>query len=214
MNVVDAYARLGSYRAAAEVCGVDPKTVKRKVLAHEAGLLDAERAERAPVPKNTDPVRRVVLDQLRETDGRGEAKRLLPIARTAGYDGSDRNFRRLVAEMKRQVRGEIGRHQRRPAVWVPGETLVIDWSQLASGLMWFCAVLAWSRIRFVRVARDQTAATTMAMLADCFDQKGGVPAKVLTDRMGCLKGGTVAGVMIPTPDFVKFTTHYRFSPDF
>jgi transposase len=214
MDVVDAYARLGSYRAAAEVCGVDPKTVKRKVLAHQAGVLDEERAERAPVPKNTDPVRQVVLDQLRETGGRGEAKRLLPIARTAGYVGSDRNFRRLVAEVKKQVRGEIGRHQRRPAVWVPGETLVIDWGQLASGLMVFCAVLAWSRVRFVRVARDQTAATTLAMLADCFDQLGGVPAKVLADRMGCLKGGTVAGVMIPTPDYVRFATHYRFSPDF
>jgi hypothetical protein len=46
MDVVDAYTRLGSYRAAGEVCGVDPKTVKRKVLAHEAGVLDAERAER------------------------------------------------------------------------------------------------------------------------------------------------------------------------
>ena len=47
MDVVDAYTRLGSYRAAGEVCGVDPKTVKRKVLAHEAGVLDEERAERA-----------------------------------------------------------------------------------------------------------------------------------------------------------------------
>ncbi len=214
MEVVDAYARLGSYRAAGEVCGVDPKTVKRKVLAHEAGLLDDERVARAAVPRNTDRVRQVVLDQLRETGGRGEAKRLLPIARTAGYTGSDRNFRRLVAELKRQVRGEIGRYQRRPAVWAPGETLVIDWGQLASGLLVFCAVLAWSRVRFVRVARDQTAATTMAILADCFDQLGGVPAKVLADRMGCLKGGTVANVVIPTPDYVRFATHYRFSPDF
>jgi hypothetical protein len=70
MDVVDACARLGSYRAAAEVCGVDPKTEKRKVLAHEAGVLDAERA---PVAKNTDPVRQVVLDQLRENGGRRSA---------------------------------------------------------------------------------------------------------------------------------------------
>ena len=90
MDVVDAYARLGSYRAAGEVCGVDPKTVKRKVLAHQSGVLDEERAERAVVPRNTDPVRQVVLDALRETGGRGEAKRLLPVARTAGYVGSDR----------------------------------------------------------------------------------------------------------------------------
>jgi hypothetical protein len=96
MDVVDAYTRPGSYRAAAEVCGVDPKTVKRKVLAHEGGLLDDVRAQRAPVPKNTDGVRTVVLDLVREANGRGTAKRLLPAARVAGYTGSDRNFRRLV----------------------------------------------------------------------------------------------------------------------
>lgn len=214
MDVVDVYARLGSYRAAGEVCGVDPKTVKRKVAAHEAGLLDDQRAVRAPVPKNTDSVRTVVLDLVRDANGRGTAKRLLPAARAAGYAGSDRNFRRLVAGAKRQVRGEIGRHQRRPAVWVPGETLVIDWGLLPSGLKVFCAVLAWSRVRFVRVARDETAATTLAMLAECFETLGGVPAKVLADRMGCLKGGTVAGVVIPTPDYVRFATHYRFAPDF
>ena len=64
----------------------------------------------------------VVADLVREANGRGTAKRLLPAARAAGYVGSDRNFRRLVAGVKRQVRGEIGRHQRRPAVWTPGET--------------------------------------------------------------------------------------------
>ena len=93
MDVVDAYARLGSFRGAAELCGVDPKTVKRKVLAQQPGQLDDVRAERAPVPKNTDSVRTVVLDLVREANGRGTAKRLLPAARTAGYVGSDRNFR-------------------------------------------------------------------------------------------------------------------------
>ncbi len=37
---------------------------------------------------------------------------------------------------------------------------------------------------------------------------------VLADRMGCLKGGVVANVVIPTPDYVRFATHYRFRPDF
>ena len=195
------------------MCGVDPKTVKRKVLAHEAGELDDERAERAPVPKNTDGVRdgRARRSEKR-TARHGEAD--VADGRAAGYPGSDRNFRRLVAGVKRQVRAEIGRHQRRPAVWVPGETLVIDWGMLPGGLKVFCAVLAWSRVRFVRVASDETAATTLAMLADCFDILGGVPAKVLADRMGCLKGGVVANVVIPTPDYVRFATHYRFAPDF
>jgi len=47
MDVVAAYRDVGTYRGAAEICGVDPKTVKRKVLAHEAGELDEERARRA-----------------------------------------------------------------------------------------------------------------------------------------------------------------------
>jgi hypothetical protein len=54
----------------------------------------------------------------------------------------------------------------------------------------------------------------MAMLAECFETLGGVPGKVLADRMGCLKGGVVANVVIPTPDYVRFATHYGFRPDF
>ena len=42
----------------------------------------------------------------------------------------------------------------------------------------------------MRFARDETAPTTFALLAECFEE-GGVPAKVLADRMGCLKAATV-----------------------
>lgn len=214
MDVVAAFRDVGTYRGAAEICGVDPKTVKRKVLAREAGELDKERASRAPVPKNTDVARALVARRVDATKAKVTAKRLLVEARAVGYVGSARNFRRLVAAEKKKWRARNGR-QHRPAVWTPGETLVIDWGTLpGTGIHVFCAVLAWSRIRFVRYARDETAATTFAMLAECFELLGGVPAKVLADRMACLKAGTVAGVVIPTPDYVRFATHYGFSPDF
>lgn len=213
MDVVAAYMDVGTYRGAAAMCGVDPKTVKRIVTAHERGELDQDRARRAPVAKNTDVVRDLVVTEVAQKKARISAKRLLPKARAAGYTGSPRNFRRVVADVKREWRAANGR-QRRPAVWVPGETLVIDWGTLPGGVKVFCAVLAWCRFRFVRFARDETAATTMALLAECFETLGGVPAKVLTDRMGCLKGGTVSGVVIPTPDYVRFATHYGFRPDF
>jgi hypothetical protein len=32
--------------------------------------------------------------------------------------------------------------------------------------------------------------------------------------MGFLKGGVVANVVVPTPDYVRFATHYRFPPDY
>jgi Mu transposase-like protein len=78
----------------------------------------------------------------------------------------------------------------------------------------FCAVLAYSRWRFVRFAADQKASTTLAMIAEALESIGGVPAKVLADRMGCLKGGVVANVVVPTPDYVRFASHYGFVPDF
>jgi hypothetical protein len=78
----------------------------------------------------------------------------------------------------------------------------------------FCAVLAWSRVRFVRFAADERAETTLAMLAECFEVLGGVPGTVLADRMGCLKGGVVANVVVPTAEYVRFAAHYGFRPDF
>src|SRR6266536_1783855 len=95
---------------------------------------------------------------------------------------------------------------RRPAVWSPGEHLVIDWGA-EGGLHVFCAVLAWSRFRFVRFAADERAETTLAMLAECFEVLGGVPGKVLADRMGCLKGGVVANVVVPTAEYLRFAAH-------
>ena len=122
-----------------------------------------------------DGVAALVAERVKKTQGRISAKRLLPAARAAGYAGSDRNFRRLVAEQKALWRRDHHRG-RRPAVWSPGEHLVIDWGSLA-GLHVFCAVLGWSRLRFVRFARDERAPTTLALLAECFEVLGGVPAR-------------------------------------
>ena len=97
-------------------------------------------------------------------------------------------------------------------MWSPGEHLVIDWGA-EGGLHVFCAVLAWSRVRFVRFAADERAETTLAMLAQCLEVLGGVPGKVLADRMGCLKGGVVANVVVPTAQYVRFAGHYGFRPD-
>jgi len=76
------------------------------------------------------------------------------------------------------------------------------------GLHIFCAVLAWSRFRFVRFATDERAETTFGLLAECLDELGGVPGVVLADRMACLKGGVVANQVVPTPAYVRLATHY------
>jgi len=191
------------------ISGTTPKTVKRVIERHESGGGAPERAQRA---RNYDGVVELVAARVDKTSGRISAKRLLPAARAAGYAGSPRNFRRLVAEQKALWSRENHRG-RRPAVWSPGEYLVIDWGTLG-GLHVFCAVLAWCRFRFVRFATDEHAETTFALLAECFEVLGGVPGKVLADRMGCLKGGVVANVVVPTGDYVRLAAHYGFRPDF
>ncbi len=209
MQIIAAFNGVGSYRGAAAMCGCGPKTVKRALERPVAGGRPAMGSERS---HNYDVVRDVVAKRVAATKARITAKRLLPEARAAGYNGSARSFRRLVAKAKRDWRA--GNHRgRRPAVWSPGKCLVIDWGN-EGPLHMFCAVLAWSRIRFVRFAADEWAETTFGLLAECFETLGGSPKVVLADRMGCLKGGVVANVVIPTPDYVRFATLYGFRPDF
>lgn len=208
MNIISTYREVGTYRGAADLCGTTHKTVKRAVERAEAGGPPA----REPRPRNFDAVRDVVAERVAKSRGRISAKRLLPIAEAAGYEGSARNFRRLVAEQKALWRKDHHRG-RRPAVWSPGEYLVIDWAEAAPGLFVFCAVLAFSRWRFVRFAADLKASTTLAMIAEALSAIGGVPTKVLADRMGCLKGGVVANVVVPTAQYVRFASHYGFRPD-
>ncbi|WP_280187671.1 MULTISPECIES: IS21 family transposase [Nocardia] len=209
MDIISVYREVGTYRGAAELCGTTHKTVKRVVERVESG---GRAPERAPRSRNYDSVRDLVAERIAKSKGRISAKRLLPAARAAGYEGSLRNFRRLVAEQKALWRRDNHRW-RRPAVWSPGEYLVIDWAEAAPGLQLFCAVLAFSRWRFVAFAADQKQSTTLALLAEAFTAIGGVPARVLADRMGCLKGGVVANVVVPTPEYVRFATHYGFRPD-
>ena len=210
MDVLAAYREVGSYRGAAAICGTTHKTVRRVVEAHEAAAGRPGRARTGAITTRTS--RGLVAERVGEEPGPdlGEAA---AAGRAGGrVCGSARNFRRLVAEAKAQWRP--GHHRgRRPAVWTPGDTLVIDWGS-QGGLHVFCAVLAWSRVRFVRFAADEKAATTLGMLAECFEVLGGVPKTVLADRMGCLKAGVVANVVVPTAEYVRFATHYGFRPDF
>jgi transposase len=206
MEIVNAYELVGSYRGAAELCGTTHKTVKRVIERREVG-----QAERRVVAGNTTGVQALISDRVRTSDGRISAKRLLPIVRAAGYTGSARNLRRAVADAKATWKRQ--RRTYRPWVPTPGEHLVIDWAA-EYGRQIFCAVLAWSRYRWVRIARDQTRQTTLGLLAECFSELDGVPAVVLSDRMACLKAGVVANVVVPHPEYVRFATFYGFKPDF
>jgi transposase len=210
MDIVNAYAELGSYRAVAALYGTTHRTVKQIVERRERQVSEGA-AERERRERKADTVQDLIRQRVAKTDGRISAKRLLPIAQAAGYTGSARSFRRAVAEVK-QAYGK--RHRvYRPWRPEPGEHLVIDWGVDGQRHV-FCAVLAWSRYRFVRFATDERRETTLRLLAECLAELGGVPGVVLADRMGCLRGGIVADVVVPHLDYVRMATHYNFRADF
>lgn len=122
MDIIAAYREVGSYRGAAAMCATTPKTVKRVIARHEGTGTGPVRSQRS---RNYDAVTELAAERIKKTHGRISAKRLLPAARTAGYEGSARNLRRLVAEQKVLWRKDNHRG-RRPAVWSPGQHLVID----------------------------------------------------------------------------------------
>ena len=61
MDIVHAYQELGTYRAAAALCGTTPKTIKRVMARRERGETDHRREA---VPRNTDGVTELIAEQL------------------------------------------------------------------------------------------------------------------------------------------------------
>ena len=84
MDIISAYREVGTYRGAAELCGTTHKTVKRVIERVESGGRPPQRVPRA---RNYDSVRDLVTERIIKSKGRISAKRLLPAARAAGYEG-------------------------------------------------------------------------------------------------------------------------------
>ena len=101
MDIIAAYREAGTFRGAAQIAGTTHKTVKRVIARHQAAGGTPARSQRS---HNYDNVAELVAARVKATSGRISAKRLLPAARAAGYAGSARNFRRLVA-------GDHGSHR-------------------------------------------------------------------------------------------------------
>ena len=103
MDIINAYEETGSMRAAASLCGTTHKTVKRVLDRRAAGQRPGRR--RGPVPGLADAFTDLIFNKVKTTDGRITAKRLLPLARAAGYGGSGRTLRRAVAVEKGRWKG-------------------------------------------------------------------------------------------------------------
>jgi transposase len=105
-------------------------------------------------------------------------------------------------------------------VSAPGEFLIVDWGDVGSvptaagerKLLCFCAVLGWSRWKYVRFFTAQRFAVLAQGLGGCFEALGGVPANVLFDNPKTVTVGFVAGAAVLNPQLVRLASPYRFNP--
>jgi len=215
LAVVNLYEELGTYRAVAAVVGCDHKTVKAWL----------ERSRRGPAAavvargRATDPYLGLIRERVDTTQGRVKAKRLLKLLRAAGYRASLRTLQRALRVEKRSWQ-QRQRRIYRPWVSAPGDFLIVDWGEVGSistaagqrKLYCFCAVLGWSRWRYVRFFTCQRFQILAQGLAACFEAVGGIPAHVMFDNPKTVTVDFVAGASVLNAELVRLATHYHFSP--
>ena len=213
LSVVNLYEELGSYRAVAALVGCDHKTVKAWLAREREGQSVKHR------PRATDPFLPLIRAKVTATQGKIKSKPLLRVLRAAGYTASLRVVQRALFEVRQEWSRE---HRRiyRPWVSAPGEFLIVDWGDVgnvgtAAGqrkLLCFCAVLGWSRWKYVRFFTAQRFSLLAQGLSGCFETLGGVPANVLFDNPKTVTVGFVAGAAVLNPQLVRLASHYRFNP--
>ncbi|KSZ55962.1 transposase [Rhodococcus pyridinivorans KG-16] len=213
MEILEAYDATGSAHSAAQLAGVDPKTVRRYVTARDAGLTLAGPTRR---PRLIDDYLAKIEEWIDRSKGKVRADIVHERLVELGFDGTERTTRRAVAEAKAAWRAG---HRRtyRPWITEPGLWMQFDWGAgpkvpgpdgIMRSTLLFCAWLAWSRYRVVIPVWDQTLPTLIACLDATLHRFGGVPTYALTDNPRTVSIDHVAGIPVRHPQIVEAARHY------
>ncbi|WP_329611439.1 IS21 family transposase [Rhodococcus sp. A5(2022)] len=213
MEILEAYDATGNAHSAAQLAGVDPKTVRRYVAARDAGMPVTGPARR---PRIIDDYLPKIEEWVERSKGRVRADIVHERLVELGFDGTERTTRRAVAQAK--TAWQAG-HRRtyRPWLTEPGLWMQFDWGAgpkvpgpggIVRSTLLFCAWLAWSRFRVVIPVWDQTLPTLIACLDATVRRFGGVPTYALTDNPRTVSIDHVAGIPVRHPQIVETARHY------
>ena len=209
MEILEAFDLTHCAHAAAQLCGVDPKTVARYVAIRDAG---GNPFDPSPRPKIIDPFVEKIEELVERSHGKVRAdvvhgEHLVPM----GFAGDERTTRRAVAAAK--AAWSVG-HRRTYRPWVPepGMWAQYDWGKGPTvggrSTCLFCVWLAWSRFRVVIATWDRTLPTTVACLDTALRAFGAAPTFLLTDNERVVTVDRVAGLAVRHPVMVAAGRHY------
>jgi transposase len=208
MEILEAFDVTGCAHSAAQLVGVDPKTVRRYVAVRDSGRSPFASVERDCV---IDPFRDKIAEWVKASRGKVRADIAHDRLVAMGFTGSQRTTRRAVAAAKKAWRAGHGRAYK-PWVAEPGMWLQYDWGTgpriAGRETQLWCAWLAWSRFRVVIPVWDKTLPTVLACLDSTLRILGGAPTWVLTDNERTVTSDRVAGVAIRHPELVRAGRHY------
>ena len=210
MEILEAFDLTRTLRAAAELAGCSPNTVKYWVERRDAGELPPP-SEPVRRERITDAYAAKIEELVERSRGRIRADVCFDRLRAMGFPGSERTVRRAVAETKdRFERGH--RRVYRPWIPEPGMWAQWDWGEgpriRARRTSLFCAWLAWCRHRVVIPTWDRTLPTVIGCLDRAMRDWGGAPTYWLTDNERTVTTDHVAGIAIRNPQIVAAASHY------
>jgi transposase len=208
MEILEAFDLTRCAHSAAQLAGVDEKTVARYVAIRDRGGDPLARPRRV---RSIDPFLAKVEEWVDHSKGKIRADVVHQRLVAMGFGGTDRSTRRAVAEVKTAWKAG-NRRSYRPWIPEPGMWLQFDWGEGPRigerRTQLFCAWLAWSRFRVVLPAWDQTLGTLVACLDATLRRLGGAPTYVLTDNPKTVTMDRIAGVAVRHPDIVAAGRHY------
>ena len=210
MEILEAFDLTNGFRAAAELAGCSPNTVKYWVERRDAGCLPPP-GEPARRERIVDPFADKIEELVERSRGRIRADVAFDKVAAMGFEGSDRTVRRAVAEAKEHY--EAGRRRvYRPWVPEPGMWAQWDWGEgpriVGRRTSLYCAWLAWCRHRVIIPTWDKTLPTVIGCLDRSMRAWGGAPTYWLTDNERTVTIDHVAGIAIRNPQIVAAAAHY------
>lgn len=212
MEILEAFDLTNCAHSAAQLVGVDPKTVARYVALRDEGNDPFTRQAR---PKLIDPYLEKVEELVERSTGKVRADvvhrdHLVPM----GFTGDERTTRRAVAMAKARY---VAGHRRTYRPWIPEPGM---WAQFDWGTgpriggrktCLFCAWFAWSRFRVVIPTWDRTLPTALSCIDAMLRRAGGVPTYLLTDNERTVTTDHVCGLAVRHPQMVAAGRHYGLS---
>jgi hypothetical protein len=209
MEVLEAYDLTKSYRAAAQLCGVDHHTVARAVAARALGSeMIGESVVRSKV---AEAFAEKITEWIDHSGGRVRADVVHDKLVAMGYAGSERTTRRVVARLKAGYERDNHRVYK-PWITEPGAWLQYDFGAgpVIDGLavVLFCAWLAWSRFRVILPLSDRSLPSVISALDRSFRLAGGAPTYVLTDNEKTVTDRHIAGIAVRNQMAVDVSRYY------